>query len=136
MNLEPIFDPRKRKPAPSPARVDMRTIFLCGTIVFAFLTIGFASVEIGLHREFGYKFWICLFGFILGLALLVWEHFNRSTYMKLANDDETIAGLDGPEKLDGPNKTGDSARAFSKTDTQKAEKRTFTHRHTDAKPVR
>ena len=93
VNLEPIFDPRKRRPAPSPAHVDMRILFLSGTILFALLTIGFAIAENYFNRPFGYKFWVCLFGFLIGLILLVWEHFNRSTYMKLANDDESIEGI-------------------------------------------
>lgn len=93
VNLEPIFDPRKRRLAPSPAHVGMRILFLSGTILFALLTIGFAVAENYFNRPFGYKFWVCLFGFLIGLILLVWEHFNRSTYMKLANDDESIEGI-------------------------------------------
>lgn len=93
VNLEPIFDPRKRRLAPSPAHVDMRILFLSGTILFALLTIGFAVAENYFDRPFGYKFWVCLSGFLIGLILLVWEHFNRSTYMKLANDDESIEGI-------------------------------------------
>ncbi len=94
MTLEPIFDPRKRRPAPSPAKVDLRVIFIAGTIIFAILTIGFAIVRYGFGMHPGYKFWVCLFGFLIGLIMLVWERFNRSTYMRLANDDETITGLD------------------------------------------
>lgn len=94
MTLEPIFDPRKRRPAPSPARVDLRVIFIIGTVIFAVLTIGFAIVRYGLGMHPGYKFWVCLFGFLIGIILLVWERFNRSTYMRLANDDETITDLD------------------------------------------
>lgn len=93
MNLEPIFDPRKRRPAPSPARVDMRIIFVCGTILFAVLAVGFGLYRLRTGPGSGYKFWICLFGFFIGLILLVWERFKRSTYMRLANDDETIQGL-------------------------------------------
>ena len=94
VTLEPIFDPRKRRPAPSPAKVDLRVIFIIGTIIFAILTIGFAIVRYGLGMHPGYKFWVCLFGFLIGLIMLVWERFNRSTYMRLANDDETITDLD------------------------------------------
>lgn len=93
MTLEPIFDPRKRRPAPSPARVDLRIIFAAGTIIFAVLAIAFMAASGGHASRVSYKFWICLFGFIIGLVMLVWERFNRSTYMKLANDDETINGL-------------------------------------------
>jgi hypothetical protein len=93
VNLEPIFDPRKRRPAPSPARVDMRIIFVCGTILFAVLAVGFGLYRLQTGPGSGYKFWICLFGFFIGLILLVWERFNRSTYMRLANDNETIQGL-------------------------------------------
>lgn len=113
MTLEPIFDPRKRRPAPSPAKVDLRVIFIAGTIIFAVLTIGFAIVRYGFGMHPGYKFWVCLFGFLIGLIMLVWERFNRSTYMRLANDDETITGLDAHQT----DRSADGAMASQSADS-------------------
>ena len=71
MKFAPIIDPAQRKPAPKPVRVDLRIVFSLGTGLWA---IAFAMTQACI---------VCISGVIIGLLLLVWEHFDRWDYRRL-----------------------------------------------------
>ncbi|WP_289093861.1 DUF2530 domain-containing protein [uncultured Bifidobacterium sp.] len=82
MKIAPIIDPGARKPAPKPVRVDLRKAFVIGTTLWLLATIvclvlqaaGLVSVKVTL---------VCGIGVIIGLMMLVWEHFDRWDYRRL-----------------------------------------------------
>lgn len=82
MKFAPIIDPAQRKPAPKPVRVDLRIVFSLGTGLWAIAliscivldTMGFAMTQACI---------VCISGVIIGLLLLVWEHFDRWDYRRL-----------------------------------------------------
>lgn len=82
MKFAPIIDPAARKPAPKPVRVDLRIVFSLGTGLWAVALIVF--IVLG---TMGYKVTeaciVCVSGVIIGLLLLVWEHFDRWDYRRL-----------------------------------------------------
>lgn len=82
MKFAPIIDPAARKPAPKPVRVDLRIVFSLGTGLWAVALIAF--IVLG---TMGYKVTeaciACVSGVIIGLLLLVWEHFDRWDYRRL-----------------------------------------------------
>ncbi|ATU20340.1 hypothetical protein [Bifidobacterium choerinum] len=84
MKFAPIIDPHARRPMPKPVQVDLRKAFIFGTILWTV-----ALVVCGCCWYFGHIRWfqmatfICAFGMLIGFALLIWEHFDRSDYRRL-----------------------------------------------------
>ena len=66
MKFAPIIDPAVRKPAPKPVRVDLRKAFGMGTGLWAVALVI-----------------MCAAGVIIGVLLLIWEHFDRWDYRRL-----------------------------------------------------
>lgn len=85
VTLDPIFFPEKRKRGPKPAKVDLHTVFLTGTIVWiVVLVVMFLLRKLAGTHMVTLTLVTCGFGVIIGLCLLAWESLNRSTYTKLA----------------------------------------------------
>ena len=77
MKLAPIVKPSARKPAPEPAKVDLRRVFMTGTILWV-LALVVSTILVywaGVLNE--HAIVVCLFGLGIGVALLIWEHFHR-----------------------------------------------------------
>ena len=82
MKFAPIIDPNARKPAPKPVRVDLRKTFTIGTMLWIVAAIiclilqhfGLVSIRVTL---------VCGIGVVIGLMMLVWEHFDRWDYRRL-----------------------------------------------------
>lgn len=85
MKLTPIINPDVCKPAPKPVRVDLRKTFAIVTswwlialaITVALLVCGFKVTS---------ALVLCSSGVIIGVLLLVWEHFDRWDYRRLGAD--------------------------------------------------
>ena len=73
MKFAPIIDPNARKPAPKPVRVDLRKAFTIG-ICLILQHFGLVSIRVTL---------VCGIGVVIGLMMLVWEHFDRWDYRRL-----------------------------------------------------
>ena len=71
MKIAPIIDPSVRKPSPKPVRVDLRKVFMFGTVLIAF----------GIDAERAQT--VCEAGTVIGVLMLVWEHFDRWDYRRL-----------------------------------------------------
>lgn len=84
MKLAPILDPGARKPGPKPAQVDLHRVFFIGTCVWLLGGIICLALVL-LGRNAIPELIICLSGMIIGVLLLIWEHFNRWYYRRLAN---------------------------------------------------
>ena len=69
MKFAPIIDPSVRKPSPKPVRVDLRKVFTFGTALF------------GINVERLQT--MCAAGTVIGVLMLVWEHFDRWDYRRL-----------------------------------------------------
>ena len=67
MKFAAIINPEVRKPAPKPVRVDLRKTFLIGGVLWSVALI------------------VCAAGLIIGVMMLVWEHFDRWDYRRLGN---------------------------------------------------
>ncbi|MCI1984858.1 MAG: DUF2530 domain-containing protein [Bifidobacteriaceae bacterium] len=87
MNLAPIFDPEVRKPGPKPAAVDLRKVFIIGTIawILALAVIAVLLFVFHLHVV-TLPFLTCILGIVIGVCLLIWEKWYRPEYTKLAED--------------------------------------------------
>lgn len=82
MRFAPIIDPSVRKPAPKPVRVDLRIVFGVGTGLWAVALIVCLVLEfVGMHTMPGIAMSAC--GVIIGLLMLIWEHFDRWDYRRL-----------------------------------------------------
>ncbi len=89
MKIAPILDPSKRKPGPKPAKVDLRIIFAIGTVLWVIVAIIYAVIRFGFHTHGTYlPFVVSASGVIIGIGLLIWEHWYRPEYMKLADEEE------------------------------------------------
>ncbi|RBP99791.1 DUF2530 domain-containing protein [Bifidobacterium xylocopae] len=83
MKLAPIFDPDARRPSPKPVQVDLRRIFTVGTAAWALaMVVCFILLLCGLDSM--KPLIVSAAGVAVGLLLLVWEHFNRWDYRRLA----------------------------------------------------
>ncbi|MFT8356439.1 DUF2530 domain-containing protein [Bifidobacterium aquikefiri] len=83
MKLAPIFSQKARRPSPKPVQVDLRRIFIIGTIVWFAALIFFAILEIcgvDVKPAIG----VSASGVAIGIMLLIWEFFNRWNYRRLA----------------------------------------------------
>lgn len=85
MKLAPIWNPDARKPSPKPVQVDLFPIFLTGTLIWfiAFVTTLICCLQGLIDRRFPIT---CLFGTLIGIALLIWERVERRIYRRLGND--------------------------------------------------
>ena len=82
MKLAPIIDPSVRKPSPKPVRVDLRKVFMVGTSLWAVgLVICMILLALGFDVERGQT--MCAAGTVIGVLMLLWEHFNRWDYRRL-----------------------------------------------------
>ncbi|MBO5633226.1 MAG: DUF2530 domain-containing protein [Aeriscardovia sp.] len=88
MKIAPIFDPEKRREGPKPARVDLKRVFNLGLLVWCIATVIVLLCSYFKGALLLTSLGVCLSGLLVGCMLLVWEHFNRSHYMKLANGSE------------------------------------------------
>ena len=79
MKLAPIVNPDARKPAPKPLRVDLRKVFSIGTIAWIIATVVTFIIAL-LHITTAI---VCASGMIIGILLLIWEHFDRWDYRRL-----------------------------------------------------
>lgn len=82
MKLAPIFDPAVRKPAPKPIQVDLQKAFLAVTtlwvVALVVTTILLAMDLTGLQPLI-----VCVAGTVIGILMLIWEHFHRWDYRRL-----------------------------------------------------
>ncbi|MBT1177355.1 DUF2530 domain-containing protein [Bifidobacterium callimiconis] len=84
MKLAPILDPGARKPGPKPAQVDLHRVFFIGTTLWLIAgIICLILVLLGKHATGALI--VCVAGMIIGVLLLIWEHFNRWYYRRLGN---------------------------------------------------
>ncbi|BDR52571.1 DUF2530 domain-containing protein [Bombiscardovia nodaiensis] len=83
MKLAPIFDPDARRPAPKPVQVDLRLIFLAGTGLWI-LALLICAVLWWCGIDTLKALVVCASGVGVGFLLLIWEHFNRWDYRRLA----------------------------------------------------
>ena len=82
LKLAPIIDPALRKPAPKPVRVDLRIVFAGGTGLWAIaLVVCIALQFLGFATGAGVT--MCACGVIIGILMLIWEHFDRWDYRRL-----------------------------------------------------
>lgn len=82
LRFAPIIDPSVRRPAPKPVRVDLRTVFLVGTGLWTLalvvcLILGALAFDVETART------ICASGVVVGVLMLIWEHFDRWDYRRL-----------------------------------------------------
>ncbi|PJM79403.1 DUF2530 domain-containing protein [Bifidobacterium scaligerum] len=82
MKFAPIIDPAVRKPAPKPVRVDLRKVFGIGTALWAMALVAALIVTLFDDRAESMVI-MCASGVIIGLLMLVWEHFDRWDYRRL-----------------------------------------------------
>ena len=83
MKLAPIFTPSARKPTPEPAKVDLRRVFLAGTCLWALAFVVSAVLVLWLRVLDQRVMVVCIFGVVVGVALLIWEHFHRRNEHRL-----------------------------------------------------
>ena len=82
MKIAPIIDPSVRKPSPKPVRVDLRKVFMFGTALWAIaLVVCIVLIAFGIHAERAQT--VCEAGTVIGVLMLVWEHFDRWDYRRL-----------------------------------------------------
>ena len=82
MKFAPIIDPAVRKPAPKPVRVDLRKAFGIGTGLWA-VALVIALILLAFNHSTLPLVIMCAAGVIIGVLLLIWEHFDRLDYRRL-----------------------------------------------------
>lgn len=82
MKLAPIFDPAVRKPAPKPVRVDLQKAFLAVTTVWVAALV-VVTILLTLHLCGVRPLIVCVSGTVIGILMLIWEHFHRWDYRRL-----------------------------------------------------
>lgn len=82
MRFAPIIDPAQRRPAPKPVRVDLRTVFLVGTGLWSLaLIVCLILSAMGVAVPEAQA--VCASGVVVGVLMLIWEHFDRWNYRRL-----------------------------------------------------
>ena len=82
LKLAPILDPSVRRPSPKPVRVDLRKVFTFGTALWAIALVAcMILLAIGINVERAQT--MCAAGTVVGVLMLVWEHFDRWDYRRL-----------------------------------------------------
>ena len=68
-------------------QVDLRKAFIigicCWVVALIVSIVGFSTTHSEMARQ---SMFICSYGVVIGFALLVWEHFDRSDYRRLGAD--------------------------------------------------
>lgn len=82
MKLAPIFDPAVRKPAPKPIQVDLQKAFLAVTAIWV-VALVVATVLLALDVTGMQPLIVCVSGTVIGILMLIWEHFHRWDYRRL-----------------------------------------------------
>lgn len=82
MKFAPIINPDARKDTPKPLRVDLRTTFAIGTIIW-FIALVVTLLLALLHVISIFFTFVSAMGFFIGIILLIWEHFDRWDYRRL-----------------------------------------------------
>lgn len=82
LRFAPIINPAVRRPAPKPVRVDLRTVFLIGTGLWSAALIACFILD-ALGFDVATPLIICAAGVVVGVLMLVWEHFDRWDYRRL-----------------------------------------------------
>lgn len=82
LRFAPIIDPAVRKPAPKPVRVDLRTAFLVGTGLWAAALVICVILD-ALGYDVATPLIVCASGVVVGVLMLIWEHFDRWDYRRL-----------------------------------------------------
>lgn len=78
MKFAPIIDPAVRKPV----RVDLRKAFGMGTGLWA-VALVIALILLAFNHSTLPLVIMCAAGVIIGVLLLIWEHFDRWDYRRL-----------------------------------------------------
>ncbi len=82
MKIAPIIDPSARKPSPKPVRVDLRKVFTFGTTLWAIaLIVCIVLLAFGINAERAQP--VCEAGTVIGVLMLVCEHFDRWDYRRI-----------------------------------------------------
>ena len=82
MKLAPIINPDVCRPAPKPVRVDLRKTFLFGTALWTVALVA-ATVLLFLGFDVLRGLVVCACGTVIGVMMLIWEHFDRWDYRRL-----------------------------------------------------
>ncbi|MBR6440226.1 MAG: DUF2530 domain-containing protein [Aeriscardovia sp.] len=81
MSLAPLFNPKKRKPDPKPARVNLRIVIGIGLIAWGIAFLYIAIVEMWIKQALPvYPLLITCFGLVIGVLLMLWEFIYRDKY--------------------------------------------------------
>ncbi|MBO6098370.1 MAG: DUF2530 domain-containing protein [Aeriscardovia sp.] len=86
MSLAPLFNPKKRKPDPKPAKVNLRVIIGIGLIVWGIAFLYVAIVEVWIKQTLPvHPILITCFGLVIGVLLMLWEFIYRDKYYGKSN---------------------------------------------------
>ena len=84
MKFAAIINPEVRKPAPNPVRVDLRKTFLIGCVLWSVALI-VSAILLACGLDVLQLLIMCAAGLVIGVMMLVWEHFDRWDYRRLGN---------------------------------------------------
>lgn len=82
MKIAPIINPDACRPCPKPVRVDLRKVFLFGTALWA-VALVVCAVLLFLELDVLRALIVCAAGTVIGVMMLIWEHFDRWDYRRL-----------------------------------------------------
>ena len=82
MKFAPIINPDVCRPTPKPVRVDLRKVFLIGTSLWA-LALIVCTILLFLEFDVLRVLIVCTAGTVIGVAMLIWEQFDRWDYRRL-----------------------------------------------------
>lgn len=82
MKFAPIINPDACRPAPKPVRVDLRKTFLIGTALWCAALI-VCAIFLFLDLPVLRGLIVCAAGTVIGVMMLIWEHFDRWDYRRL-----------------------------------------------------
>ena len=85
MKLAPIFNPSARKPGPGPVKVDLRRVFMTGTILWALALIVSTILVFWADVLDEQAIVVCLIGVGIGLVLLIWAYFHNRHEHRLSD---------------------------------------------------
>ena len=81
MSLAPLFNPKKRKPDPKPAKVNLRIVIAIGLIAWGIYFLYVVIVELWIKELLAfYPLLVSCFGIVIGVLLLLWEVIYRDKY--------------------------------------------------------
>ena len=82
MKIATLIATRARKTSPKHVRVDFRSVFTFGTARWAIaLIVCIVLLAFGINAERAQT--VCEAGTVIGVLMLVWEHFDRWDYRRL-----------------------------------------------------